>query len=481
MKVISYLNSLSIVLLTSSCSISPSKSGRESFSEANVSSFSRLTKDDLVVELFNRTTELNLQKNELVKLNLINEALCENINTINTNCLVKKPITSNAKVSLVSCNGNAAVQVSNSKIEVKISSNTTGQFSLVFHSDNSIYESDFFANGLQDLTFSNLVDDAVITPTFADIEKMSLKVETLKVDSELPPAVTVDILIDGQTVLIDTLSQVAAGGSYEINVKSIYQHLISPTCQMSNEDLDELLEPFKDSGVPFDNDEHFSDTEQERYEEERDVIEQQITDVQDELTELEPILLSARNRSFKLRQAVTGGSGVGCHLKQKIETLSITIDGTPIIDHVHSKRDDKIEGFGNAKELEIDLGGVSFSSTAAIGATIIPDEDLSSFNIHSISKVSLKKGGVSYINNLIKCKGGFFGSLKLDNDCYEIKEESVMDINKITLEVNGLTLFEKGNLGLKLFRDRMSWSFENLHQSPKWSEMLLRNDCEVTE
>ena len=491
MNTMTYILFIAVLLLSESCaettSDSRSRSGGGSGSNivnnpSSGASGQNLTKDELIEKLLNRESQLNLEKDELARLKSINEALCERINKINTECLPKKPITSNAKIRLVSCDGSPVEQVSNSKIEVDINLAGNGDFKLFFHSANSVYESSLLGVGTQELKFSKLADDQKVTPTFSDIQKMRLRAESLNLESGSSATVNVDVLVDGKSVLKDIIPGVKAGESYELNVKKIYQRLISSTCQMSNEALETFLAPYNGTSG-FDNDgPSASIAGKNNYQGDSTAnIEQRITWVEEALATLYPDLESARNRSFNLRKAIKGDTGVGCRLQQKIKDLSITIDGSPIIDPVGNKRDDKIEGSGNAKEIEIDLGGVSFASTTALGSTFIPDEDLSSYEIASLTQIKLRKGGTAYINNLVRCDGSIFGELKKDNDCYDILEESAMDINKIKLEVNGMVLFEQGNLGLKLYRNRMTWNFESLQQNPKWGEMLLRTDCEVTE
>ncbi|MFK7823153.1 MAG: hypothetical protein AB8G05_03295 [Oligoflexales bacterium] len=481
-----YLLILNIMLSVSCAGSSSSSRSRSSGEQVRIDSLNGTavqTRDELIKELLNRESELNYGNFELAKLEPINQAMCEKTNQINKECLPLKAITSNAMVRLVNCDGNSVEQASNSKIEVDIYIAGSGNFKLAFHSANSVYESIALKTGTQDLKFSNLVDDQVLTPSFADIQRMRFIVDSLSADNGETATATIDIIVDGQSILKDTIPEIVVGESYEMNVKDLYQQLISPACHLSNESLEELLAPFKSSseGSVENAPSGIRSAEQNNYQNESTAnIQQKISLVEDTLAELKPKLRLARDRNTNLRQTIMGGTGVGCRLKQKIESLSISIDGSPIIDHVDSKRDDKVEGSGNAKELEIDLGGVSFSSTTVLGSTFVPDEDLSSLDISSLTRVSLQKGGTSFINTLIKCKGGFFGSLKLDNDCYEVKEESAMEINKITLEVNGITLFEEGNLGLKLYRDQMSWSFDNIQLHPQWGEMLLRNDCDAT-
>ncbi|NRA45317.1 MAG: hypothetical protein HRU09_10220 [Oligoflexales bacterium] len=486
MNIATYILSMVVVLLvmgcaeTSSDSRSRSGAGSDGSSTSNASgSGQELTKDDLHEKLLNREAQLNLEKDELAKLQVINEALCERINKINKECLPKKPITANSKIRLVSCDGNPVEEVSNSKIEVDIYLDGSGEFKLDFHSGNTIYQSSTLGPGTQELKFTNRADDQTLTPSFSDIKKMRLTADLLSSGSGSSATVTVDIMVDGKTVLKDIVPGVKVGGSYDLNVRKIYQQLISSSCQISNEALEQFLAPFNSSEGSFDNDKS-SSTSSAQAGSAAD-IEQRIVWVEEALADLFPNLEAARNRSFNLKKALKGDTGVGCRLEQKITELSITIDGSPVIESVANKRNDRIEGSGNAKEIEIDLGGVSFASTIALGSTFSPDEDLTSLDIASLTKINLRKGGTSFINNLVKCDSSIIGDVfKKDNDCYDILEESVMDINKIKLEVNGLTLFEQGNLGLKLDRDRLTWKYESLQLNPKWGEMLLRNDCEAT-
>lgn len=482
-----------VALLVSSCAETSSNSRSRSSVEGD--SMTTATKQggsdspqtqnrgELIEELLLRESELNIQKDELVKLEAINDALCGKINKINKECLPKKPITSEGKVRLLSCDGSPVEQNSKSKIEVDIFLAGSGDFKLSFHSANTVYESDVLSSGTQELKFSKLVDVSVLTPSFGDIQKMRLMVEALDADSGSQATITVDVLVDGQTIVRDIIPGAKAGESYELSVKEIYTQLISSNCHLSNEALDSFLAPYNNdsAGGSFDNKGSSSSAGKRKYGNESIAnIEQRISWVKDALAELLEDLRPVRDRTFNLRNAIKGDTGAGCHLKQKITELKITIDGSPINDPVGNGLEDKIDGAGNEKELEIDLGALRFSSTTVLGSILIPDDDLTSYNIASLTKFSIRKGGNSYINSLVKCDGSVFGGLQKDNDCYDIKEEFAMDINKVKLEVNGIVVFEE-DLRLKLYRQRMTYSYDNIQFHPKWGEMLLRTDCDAIE
>lgn len=446
-----------------------------------------LTRDELVEELLSREAQLNLEKDELAKLEAINVALCDKINKINTQCLPKKPITSNAKIRLISCEGDPVEDVSDSKIEVDIYVEGTGDFTLVFHGNSTIYESVLLKKGTQELKFEKLVSDSSVTPTFADIKKMRLKIGSLSPSSgNAYTRVIVDVLVDGETVLKDTLPAVTANETYELNLREIYQQLVSTTCQLSNEALDDFLAPFNnDGGVNFDNAAGAASSQSSYQSLSSSDLEQRITWAKEALSELEKDLEPARERAFNLQSALKGDTGVGCHLKQKITSLSISIDGSPLFEPVPPvKHRTKMQGSGNAEELEIDLGGVSFTTTNAINGTFIPDQDLTSLDVASLTQISLRKAGTRFDNVLVKCdgiEGSVIGGIFTDAECYEIREEFVMDINRISVEVNGnLTIFDE-SLDFKLDRNNLTWNYEGLQQNAKWGEMLLRTDCDAVE
>ena len=502
MNIMTYLLPMYILLFASSCAETSSSSRSRSSADRTIPTTTNVTGEDgdngdnggggstgqtedketLIDDLLEREGELNFKREEVSKLESINDKLCSRLNKINKECLAKKPITANAKVLLVSCDGAPAEKTSTAKIEVNIDFPGSGDFKMFFHGTNSIYESVALTKGKQELKFTDSVDAGALTPTFSEIKKLRLVVDTLSPDSgKERETIAVSILVDGVILMKEFLPSVVAGDDREINVRKIYDQLISETCQLSNEALDRLISSSNSS--IYDNDKP-SATQSDYSRESTEKIKQRISFVLEELEKIEPDFITASDRNANLTQALRGGTNVGCRLKQKIETLSLKVIGSPVRVFINDKARAIIPSYGNARELEIDFGGMTFSTQDALGllggAEFKPDDDLTSLDIASITKISLRKGGVSYDDFEVKCNGGILSELG-DNTCYHIEEEFAFDINKVELEVNGVVLFEEGDLQTRLYNGRLEWEYENIRSHPKWGEMLLRADCDATE
>lgn len=434
-----------------------------------------------------REERLLYESYELEKLKEINPAFCESLNKIRKECSAKKPITSNGTLRQLQCDGSLVEKNLENKVEADIQTDgSEGSFLLVF-GDNA-YESIPLIAGTQELKFHETVDDQTKTQTFDRVSKIKLKVNSLTPPKNSSVSkVTLRILVDGEALLNQTVMNVKSGGFYDLSIKEIYQKMLSNDCQVSNKDLDAFLSKVNERVEKLDLTNQVLPYKAESANKNlsSEALEKRLRWLNEKIANMYPTVESARNISFKIKNELLGGSGIGCKIKEPINIISIAINGSKEIENVNFKSASKLKSSGSSDTLDINLGSISYATSNFLGETV-PGEDYSSFNIGSITRIKLRKKGLKFNSPTVPCDGGKIENFIDENfgdgnTCYDNHEEDVMHINSIKLSVNGIVLYQKGSLGIKLNRLTQSWTLNNLQSTPKWSEMLLRKDCNFTE
>ena len=113
---------------------------------------------ELASQVQQREAQYQAEQAELKRLNLVNEALCQKLSDVKSSCPGKKPITSDAWVEQLSCEGNYEKVQVNTKVEVSINSTSGGTFRVKI---NDTYESGLLSPGTTELKAGHRQDNTV--------------------------------------------------------------------------------------------------------------------------------------------------------------------------------------------------------------------------------------------------------------------------------------------------------------------------------
>ena len=438
----------------------------------------------LAAELEQRETQYLNEKKELATSLRVSQALCTRLSAIRRSCAGKKPITSGAWMHELDCHGRYARTRSKAKVEVAVTAPAGGSFWLRL---NDTYESRLLSPGTSSLVFDSLANDSSPVPLFEDIMKAELIVEHPG-DAVGGATGQLQILVDGSPLLSQAFRGLRTMGRQAINTQSLYHERISERCHTTREALDLLIRKAAAGGGSSYPSDGFVDAAGmpqplpvRSAGGRREMKERYIAALRN-LQQISPEIEGLRNRILKLKNEILSDSGAGCHLQQDIKSLRLTIEGNQIREDVAKKSGRQRTGHGDSEVLSISLGGGIGFSTANFIGTLVPAADFKGKKIAAISQLKLEKMGVYFDNVSRSCGVSTIESLFKNDTCYDIYEENVMTINSITLEVNGMILLQKNNLGVKLNRRHTAWQISDLAVSNHyWAQMLQNTNCTLVE
>lgn len=448
----------------------------------------------LMEQLRERESQYLAEKKELASLGRVNEALCQKLNEMKSSCLGRKAISQGAWTEELSCDGSYQKSRGESKISVSIKSPDVSTFRIRI---NDVYESDVLKAGVSDLLFSSLVDETSTAPLFSNVSKAELMLLSTNSTGKNGSSASVELLVDGQVLISDHIEGLTAGDKKSLSLANLYNELISDRCRMSREALDQMIRDASEGKVASYADSDFINANDEAgsgdesffsplNQNDTVALQQRYTQILDGLKELYPKVEGERNRSLKLKNELIGNSGIGCHLKQDIEIIRLTIEGNKIREDVKLNSGSTRQGEGDPETLSVQLGtDIGFSVQNFVGTTV-PEINFQGQKLAGISQLILRKMGTSYDNVQKSCDQGivtgFLKNLTGSNTCYDVYEEHVMSIDSITLEVNGIILFQRNNLNILLNHLHQGWSLPDISKSnPLWAEMLQDTSCQLAE
>lgn len=221
--------------------------------------------------------------------------------------------------------------------------------------------------------------------------------------------------------------------------------------------------------------------------EDKSKIIDQMLDLEAKMTQRTPILESERDRLLKLTNALIDDNVVGCHFGEPIKSVQLVVDGSekPLVAIGTFKNMLPEPVGGSPTALEFRLGGFTFTvdpATKILGSSgshyeVDSDFEKSKLTLGSIEYVSVKKPGISYVQNRVARQSFII----MEDITYDVLEEHVYYINAIELIVNGMTVYKSGGLNWKFDRTRQIWEDGDLRTNSFWTKVMLQNDCKKTD
>jgi hypothetical protein len=430
-----------------------------------------------------RTRQQRALKDEIELTSVLSDYLCQQLRNLRQTCPIMNPLIPDPSSQALTCTDDRGSAPLAAPLKVTIPPNKNGEFVLIA---NDLYVSSVFSAGTSEITFASTGARNIAAPKFSAIWKLVLRSKAGKdVDHllALPQLNGFSLtLAQGASTLLNTQLEPShderlrqSVREYRVNLASLSALAQSSTCRIPGDEIDAAEKQLSQGLVDRQHQLPTSAVDQGD-------IKASILSLQTDIQQSLLLLDAAKNRHYQLRSELNPDTAIGCQAGSPITKLEVHIDGSLIDRAFISQQDDPLASRNGNKSagLAIDFGGFGFRVDLLVNNILrikyVPKDDFSQHSIRDIQRVVLTKLGTK-IDNIRECKKDL---LIFDTCIYSSYEENTLSINKITIWVNDILLYESGVLGKRLDRSNPALSLYNVQQNDAWVRLMQREDCQVT-
>lgn len=451
--------------------------------------FDEFTVQDLQTELQARSQEDSSSKEEYAILTSINQAFCERLNKLRTECVAAARIMPSSSDRALACDGNFDAVSKKHNISVTFKGGR-GKWVLIA---NDTFQSSPFGSGTSDITFSSTGNDDVKAPQLKEISKLYIRSMDGAVNAGT--RYTFSLSVDGVVLLQGGLLPLPDSGSDNtllVSVSDIQMMAMSNTCRVSPSELTGIKEQVKSqvtAQLVQDRREGYS-AGGSSSSSNRGALIQKILQHRMAINEIFPVLEDERSRNLALTNSLKSDLDVGCQMNELINELKIEVTGahTAISNLLETNDNGWKNPSGNqglCQQVEFRFGpdlafSIDQSKHSIIGspgtayiASSIPE----GAKIGSVEYVSVLKKAVCFDNTAVKEREMMF----FEKTRYEVREKHQMSINRIKITINGMEAYNTSVDLLFDYKHTKPWKDPKFRENPAWVELMTNTNCNVTE